>query len=40
MGAVNAFGTIIDSHFVTVVGEVPEHTVNKIGAAISYESSK
>jgi sigma-E factor negative regulatory protein RseB len=40
MGAVNAFGTIIDSHFVTVVGEVPEHTVNKIGAAISYESSQ
>jgi len=36
MGAVNAFGTVINGHFVTVVGEVPEHTVNKIGAAISY----
>jgi sigma-E factor negative regulatory protein RseB len=38
MGAVNAFGTVINGHFVTVVGEVPEHTVNKIGAAISYSS--
>lgn len=40
MGAVNAFGTIIDTHFVTVVGEVPEHTVNKIGSAISYEANQ
>jgi sigma-E factor negative regulatory protein RseB len=36
MGAVNAFGTIINTHFVTVVGEVPEHTVTKIGSKISY----
>jgi sigma-E factor negative regulatory protein RseB len=36
MGAVNAFGSIIHSHFVTVVGEVPEQTVAKIGSAISY----
>jgi sigma-E factor negative regulatory protein RseB len=30
MGAINAFGTIINSHFVTVVGEVPAVTVEKI----------
>jgi sigma-E factor negative regulatory protein RseB len=38
MGAVNAFGTIVDAHFVTVVGEVPLQTVEKIGASISHES--
>ncbi len=36
MGAVNAFGTIIHSHFVTVVGEVPATTVEKIGAGIEF----
>ena len=36
MGAVNAFGSVIHSHFVTVVGEVPAVTVEKIGAAIEY----
>lgn len=36
MGAVNAFGTIIHSHFVTVVGEVPAITVEKIGAGIQF----
>ncbi|MDT8311588.1 MAG: MucB/RseB C-terminal domain-containing protein [Methylophaga sp.] len=36
MGAVNAFGTIIHSHFVTVVGEVPAITVEKIGAGIEF----
>jgi sigma-E factor negative regulatory protein RseB len=36
MGAVNAFGTIMNSHFVTVVGEVPQHTVEKIGNSIRY----
>lgn len=36
MGAVNAFGTIINAHFVTVVGEVPAQTVEKIGTAIQY----
>lgn len=36
MGAVNAFGSIISSHFVTVVGEVPAKTVEKIGASIQY----
>lgn len=34
MGAVNAFGTILNAHFVTVVGEVPAVTVEKIGASI------
>jgi len=36
MGAINAFGTIIYSHFVTVVGEVPAKTVEKIGAGIEF----
>ena len=36
MGAVNAFGTIISAHFVTVVGEVPSTTVEKVGASIQY----
>lgn len=36
MGAVNAFGSVIHAHFVTVVGEVPAITVEKIGAAIDY----
>ncbi len=36
MGTVNAYGTIISSYFVTVVGEVPALTVEKIGTAIKY----
>jgi sigma-E factor negative regulatory protein RseB len=36
MGAVNAYGSIISAHFVTVVGEVPAQTVEKIGTAIQY----
>ena len=36
MGATNAFGTIINSHFVTIVGEVPERTVEKVGNSIQY----
>ncbi|MDQ7073380.1 MAG: MucB/RseB C-terminal domain-containing protein [Gammaproteobacteria bacterium] len=35
-GTVNAYGTIIGSYFVTVVGEVPALTVEKIGTAINY----
>jgi sigma-E factor negative regulatory protein RseB len=35
-GPVNAFGTIINAHFVTVVGEVPARTVEKVGSAIVY----
>ncbi len=40
MGAVNAFGTIIQAHFVTVVGEVPEQTVNKVGSSITFAESE
>ena len=36
MGAVNAFGTIINAHFVTVVGAVPARTVEKVGNSIRY----
>ncbi|MFW5446585.1 MAG: MucB/RseB C-terminal domain-containing protein [Methylophagaceae bacterium] len=36
MGTVNAYGSIISAHFVTVVGEVPPQTVEKIGTAIQY----
>ncbi|HDZ15835.1 hypothetical protein LCGC14_1206210 [marine sediment metagenome] len=39
VGGINAFGTIMHAHFVTVVGEVPKHTVEKIGASISFNSS-
>ena len=34
MGAMNAFGTIIDDYQVTVVGEVPTVTVSRVGRAI------
>jgi len=34
MGAVNAFGLIADTHFITAVGQVPGHTVEKIGRSI------
>lgn len=40
MGAVNAFGTIIRAHFVTVVGEVPAKTVDKIGSSIIQTGDK
>jgi len=36
MGATNAYGTIINSHFVTIVGEVPAHTVEKVGNSIQF----
>ena len=39
MGAVNAFGITIHSHFVTVVGEVPPVTVEKISAGIKFNLS-
>lgn len=35
MGAVNAFGTMVESFQVTVVGEVPEVTVERIGRSVS-----
>ncbi|MBL1322111.1 MAG: MucB/RseB C-terminal domain-containing protein, partial [Methylophaga sp.] len=34
--SVNAYGSIISAHYVTVVGEVPAQTVEKIGTAIQY----
>lgn len=35
-GAVNAFGSIVNAHFITVVGSVPARTVEKIGNSIKY----
>ncbi|NOQ81434.1 MAG: transcriptional regulator [Methylophaga sp.] len=40
MGAANAFGTIINAHFITVVGEVPARTVEKMGDSIRYVGDK
>lgn len=34
MGAVNAAGRVVDGHQVTVVGEVPRQTVEKIGLSV------
>jgi sigma-E factor negative regulatory protein RseB len=39
VGAINAFGTIMHAHFVTVVGEVPADTVKKIGNQISFSDN-
>lgn len=36
MGTTSAFGTIINSHFVTIVGDVPQRTVEKVGTSIEY----
>lgn len=33
-GALNAFGTMVAGHYVTVVGEVPRQTVELIGASV------
>ncbi len=33
-GALNAFGTMVDGHYVTVVGEVPRRTVEMIGKSV------
>ena len=38
-GAVNAFSRVIDAHQVTVVGEVPQTTVQKIAAAVTQPKS-
>ncbi len=37
MGAVNAFGNVISGHQVTVVGEVPEAAVRRIGLSLRYK---
>ncbi len=36
MGAVSAFGTVIEGHQVTVVGEVPPATVQLIGESLAF----
>ncbi len=33
-GALNAYGTMVSGHYVTVVGEVPRQTVEMIGASV------
>lgn len=35
-GALNAYGTMVKGHFVTVVGEVPLLTLEQIGRSVSY----
>lgn len=39
MGAVNAYGKIVQDYIVTVVGEVPEFAVRKIGDSVKYRKS-
>ncbi|MCW9025592.1 MAG: MucB/RseB C-terminal domain-containing protein [Gammaproteobacteria bacterium] len=39
MGAVHAFGRVIDDHHVTVVGEVPFLTVKMIGESVNTQTS-
>jgi sigma-E factor negative regulatory protein RseB len=39
-GAINAYGTIINTHFVTVVGEVPRVTVETIGSHLRYQGTQ
>lgn len=34
MGAVHAFGRVVEAHQVTVVGEVPEETVRRVGSSV------
>lgn len=36
MGAVNAFGRVVDGHHITVMGEVPEATVRRIGNSMAH----
>lgn len=40
MGAVNAYGKIIHAHFITVVGEIPAATVDKIGEQIKFSGTQ
>lgn len=39
VGAVNAFGTVVDNHQLTVVGEVPLATVRLIGNSLSFSKA-
>jgi sigma-E factor negative regulatory protein RseB len=34
VGAMNAFGTVVDDYQITVVGEVPQDTVERVGRAV------
>ncbi|NHZ69829.1 MAG: hypothetical protein GWP20_01175, partial [Thermotogales bacterium] len=36
-GALNAFGTMVADHYVTVVGEVPHQTVEMIGKSVRIQ---
>jgi sigma-E factor negative regulatory protein RseB len=36
-GALNAFGTMVDDYYVTVVGEVPRRTVELIGKSVQIK---
>lgn len=38
MGAVNVYGTVVDDHQVTVMGEVPKATVKMIASSITYKA--
>jgi negative regulator of sigma E activity len=37
MGAVNIYSSLLDDHHVTVVGEVPQKTVQMIAESISVQ---
>ena len=37
-GALNAFGTMVNGYYITVVGEVPRETVEMIGRSVRQES--
>ncbi len=39
MGAVNAFGRLLDDHHITVMGEVPQATVRRIANSLKHRSS-
>lgn len=39
MGAVNAYGSVVNGHQITVVGEVPRATVTLIGKSVHYEQN-
>lgn len=40
MGAVNAYGTVVNDHQVTVVGDVPAATVRMVGQSVTFRASQ
>jgi len=40
MGAVNVYGTVVNDHQVTVVGEVPKSTVKLIASSVQYVENR